>query len=80
QRVGEMVQRLQLDGLLILVDGTDAEAIAQGAEGIPSECFAIHADLLARLKTFVQTGDRVLFKAAHSVGLDRVVNQFRAEF
>ncbi|MDB9375507.1 UDP-N-acetylmuramoyl-tripeptide--D-alanyl-D-alanine ligase [Nodularia sphaerocarpa] len=80
QRVGETVQRLQLDGLLVLVDGTDAEAIAQSAEGIPSECFTTHADLVARLKTFVQTGDRILFKAAHSVGLDRVVNQFRAEF
>lgn len=80
QRVGETVQRLQLDGLLVLVDSKDAEAIAKSAEGIPSECFTSHADLLARLKTFVQTGDRVLFKAAHSVGLDRVVNQFRAEF
>ena len=80
QKVGETVQRLQLDGLLVLVDGTDAEAIAQSAKGIPSECFTTHADLLARLKTFVQTGDRILFKAAHSVGLDRVVNQFRAEF
>ncbi|HYW21034.1 MAG TPA: UDP-N-acetylmuramoyl-tripeptide--D-alanyl-D-alanine ligase [Nodularia sp. (in: cyanobacteria)] len=80
QRVGETVQRLQLDGLLVLVDGKDAEAIAKSAENIPSECFTTHADLLARLKTFVQTGDRVLFKAAHSVGLDRVVNQFRTEF
>ncbi|WP_414550897.1 UDP-N-acetylmuramoyl-tripeptide--D-alanyl-D-alanine ligase [Anabaena sp. CCY 0017] len=80
QRVGETVQRLQLDGLLVLVDGTDAQAIAQSAGGIPSECFATHADLVARLKTFVQAGDRILFKAAHSVGLDRVVNQFRAEF
>ncbi|MBE9050826.1 UDP-N-acetylmuramoyl-tripeptide--D-alanyl-D-alanine ligase [Nostocales cyanobacterium LEGE 11386] len=80
QIVGETVQKLQLDGLLVLVDGQDAEAIAKSAEGIPSECFANHADLLARLKTFVQAGDRLLFKAAHSVGLDRVVNQFRAEF
>ncbi|AHJ26915.1 UDP-N-acetylmuramoyl-tripeptide--D-alanyl-D-alanine ligase [Nodularia spumigena CS-584] len=80
QRVGETVQRLQLDGLLVLVDGKDAQAIAQSAEGIPSECFTTHADLVARLKTFVQAGDRILFKAAHSVGLDRVVNQFRAEF
>jgi UDP-N-acetylmuramoyl-tripeptide--D-alanyl-D-alanine ligase len=80
QRVGETVQKLNLDGLLVLVDGEDAEAIAQSAEGIPSECFATHADLVARLKTFVQTGDRLLFKAAHSVGLDRVVNQLRAEF
>ncbi|MEH2294364.1 UDP-N-acetylmuramoyl-tripeptide--D-alanyl-D-alanine ligase [Nostoc sp.] len=80
QRVGETVRKLNLDGLLVLVDGQDAEAIALSAEGIPSECFATHADLLARLKTFVQAGDRLLFKAAHSVGLDRVVNQLRAEF
>ncbi|MEH1825356.1 MAG: UDP-N-acetylmuramoyl-tripeptide--D-alanyl-D-alanine ligase [Nostoc sp.] len=80
QRVGETVRKLNLDGLLVLVDGQDAEAIALSAEGIPSECFATHAELVARLKTFVQTGDRLLFKAAHSVGLDRVVNQLRAEF
>lgn len=80
QRVGETVQKLNLDGLLVLVDGQDAEAIALSAEGIPSECFATHADLVARLKTFVQAGDRLLFKAAHSVALDRVVNQLRAEF
>ncbi|MBN3889893.1 MAG: UDP-N-acetylmuramoyl-tripeptide--D-alanyl-D-alanine ligase [Nostoc sp. JL31] len=80
QRVGETVRKLNLDGLLVLVDGEDAEAIAQSAEGIPSECFATHAELVARLKTFMQTGDRLLFKAAHSVGLDRVVNQLRAEF
>ncbi|BAY20850.1 UDP-N-acetylmuramoylalanyl-D-glutamyl-2, 6-diaminopimelate--D-alanyl-D-alanyl ligase [Calothrix sp. NIES-2100] len=80
QRVGETVQKLQLDGLLVLVDGTDAEAIAKSAAGVPSECFATHAELVARLKTFVQAGDRLLFKAAHSVGLDQVVNQLRAEF
>ncbi|MEH2022453.1 UDP-N-acetylmuramoyl-tripeptide--D-alanyl-D-alanine ligase [Nostoc sp.] len=80
QRVGETVRKLNLDGLLVLVDGQDAEAIALSAEGIPSECFATHAELVARLKTFVQAGDRLLFKAAHSVGLDRVVNQLRAEF
>ncbi|BAY07441.1 UDP-N-acetylmuramoyl-tripeptide--D-alanyl-D-alanine ligase [Calothrix sp. NIES-2098] len=80
QRVGETVQKLKLDGLLVLVDGTDAEAIAKSAEGIPSECFATHAELAARLKTFVREGDRLLFKAAHSVGLDRVVTQLRTEF
>ncbi|CEJ46938.1 UDP-N-acetylmuramoyl-tripeptide--D-alanyl-D-alanine ligase [Umezakia ovalisporum] len=80
QKVGETVQRLELDALLVLVDGKDAEAIAQSAEGIPSECFTSHADLLTKLKTFVQPGDRLLFKAAHSVRLDSVVNQFRGEF
>jgi UDP-N-acetylmuramoyl-tripeptide--D-alanyl-D-alanine ligase len=80
QKVGEMARNLNLDGLLVLVDGQDAETIAKSANGIPSECFTTHADLVARLKTFIQAGDRLLFKAAHSVGLDRVVNQLQAEF
>ncbi|BAU05107.1 UDP-N-acetylmuramoyl-tripeptide--D-alanyl-D-alanine ligase [Fischerella sp. NIES-3754] len=80
QRVGETVQKLNLDALLVLVDGQDAEAIATSAKGVPSECFTTHADLTARLKTLMKEGDRILFKAAHSVGLDRVVSQLRAEF
>jgi UDP-N-acetylmuramoyl-tripeptide--D-alanyl-D-alanine ligase len=80
QKVGEMVKNLHLDGLLVLVDGQDAEIIANSADNISCECFTNHADLVTRLKTFMQTGDRLLFKAAHSVGLDRVVNQLRAEF
>lgn len=80
QRVGEMVRSLNLDALLVLVDGQDAEAIVKSAEGVPSECFVTHADMAARLKTYIQAGDRLLFKAAHSVGLERVVNQLRAEF
>ncbi|AFZ57438.1 UDP-N-acetylmuramoyl-tripeptide--D-alanyl-D-alanine ligase [Anabaena cylindrica FACHB-243] len=79
QQVGEMVQNLQLDGLLVLVDGEDAENIAKSAVGIPSECFLTHTDLVARLKNYMQEGDRLLFKAAHSVGLDRVVNELRVE-
>jgi UDP-N-acetylmuramoyl-tripeptide--D-alanyl-D-alanine ligase len=80
QRVGEMVRKLNLDGLLVLVDGQDAEAIAASASDIPCECFTTHADLANRLKTFTQAGDRLLFKAAHSVGLERVVNQMRVEY
>ena len=79
QKVGGMVRQLNIDLLLVLVDGADAEAIALSAEGIPSECFTTHADLLQRLKEIVRDGDRILFKAAHSVGLDRIVNQFRAD-
>lgn len=78
--VGERARQLKLDALLILVDGADAEAIANGAEGIAVECFSSHADLVKRLQEFVQVGDRILFKASHSVGLDWVVNQFRATY
>ena len=78
--VGKMAKQLNLDALLVLVDGVDAEAIAAGADGIPTECFATHLALVERLKEMVAAGDRLLFKAAHSVGLDQVVNQFRTEF
>ncbi len=87
QQVGNTAQQLNLDALLILVDDPEAEAIAQGARH-PSptdtasssvECFASHDALVQRLKELVQSGDRLLFKASRSVGLDRVVNQFRAE-
>lgn len=80
QQVGATVRQLNLDALLILVDGADAEAIVVGADGIEAEGFSSHAELVERLKAFVQPGDRLLFKASHSVGLDNVVNQFLAEF
>ncbi len=78
RQVGEAAQQLNLDALLILVDDPEAEAIAAGAVGIPVECFTAHAAVVERLQELVQPGDRLLFKASHSVGLDRVVNQFRA--
>ncbi|MBD2137745.1 UDP-N-acetylmuramoyl-tripeptide--D-alanyl-D-alanine ligase [Anabaena sp. FACHB-1237] len=74
-QVGEMVKKLQLDGLLVLADHPDAEIIANSAEGIHCECFPNHDQLVKRLKSVIQSGDRLLFKAAHSVGLDRVVQQ-----
>lgn len=74
-QVGEMVQKLQLDGLLVLADHPDAEIIANSAQGIHCECFPNHDQLVKRLKDVIRSGDRLLFKAAHSVGLDRVVQQ-----
>jgi len=78
RQVGASVRQLALDALLILVDCPDAEAIAAGASGVPTECFATAADLVERLQTFVQPGDRLLFKASHSVGIDKVMHQFRS--
>ncbi len=73
QRVGETVAQLQLDHLLILADEPEASALATGAGSVPSTCFSHHADLIHHLTTLVQAGDRLLFKASRSVGLDRVV-------
>lgn len=78
QQVGETARELQLDAVLVLVDDPQAEAIALGAAGIPTETFPTHETLLNRLKETLQPGDRLLFKASHSVRLDRVVSQLMA--
>jgi UDP-N-acetylmuramoyl-tripeptide--D-alanyl-D-alanine ligase len=77
RQVGNTAEQLNLDALLVLVDDPEAEAIATGAASLPAECFSSHDALVRRLKELVQPGDRLLFKASRSVGLDRVVNQFR---
>lgn len=80
-QVGEVAGKLNLDALLILIADPEAEAIATGAAGIPIvETFHEPSVVAKRLKEVVREGDRILFKASHSVGLDRVVNQFRSEF
>ncbi len=80
QQVGKMAQQLDLDALLVLVNDPEAEAIATGAASLLTECFSSYEALVKRLEELVRAGDRILFKASRSVGLDRVVNQFREIF
>jgi UDP-N-acetylmuramoyl-tripeptide--D-alanyl-D-alanine ligase len=76
QRVGEMVKQLEIDRLLVLVDEPETEAIAAGASGIATECFDNREDLANKLTQIIQEGDRLLFKASNSVGLNQVVEKF----
>ena len=76
-QVGKITKELNLDGVFVLVDDGEAEAIAQGAAPLKAECFYSLGELTHRLQEFVQPGDRVLFKASRSVKLDRVVDEFR---
>ncbi len=78
QEVGNTVEELHLDALLITVDDEEAQAIATGVSTVPTDCFDSQADLLEHLKELLQPGDRVLFKASRSIGLDRVVHQLRS--
>jgi UDP-N-acetylmuramoyl-tripeptide--D-alanyl-D-alanine ligase len=81
RQVGQLVEQLQLDQLLILDTGSEGTALAAGANSVPTEQFADHQDLIDYLQIHIQGGDRLLFKASHSVGLDRVVDgitQFKA--
>lgn len=72
-QVGDRVKELQFDRLLILADPDEANALAQHAQPVPSECFDGYDALIERLEDLLQPGDRVLFKASRSVGLDNVV-------
>ncbi len=76
RQVGETLKQLGIDQLLVLVNDPEAEAIAIGACGIPTQCFTTDEQLVKQLKESIQPGDRLLFKASNSVGLNRVVEQF----
>ncbi len=76
RQVGETAQKLQLDHLLILAEPSEASAMKAGSGNLAAECFTTHGELVIRLQSLVQRGDRLLFKASRAVGLDQVVEQF----
>jgi UDP-N-acetylmuramoyl-tripeptide--D-alanyl-D-alanine ligase len=86
RQVGRAARDLNLDALFVFADFEEAAAMAAGAAGVPFvEIGDITApdgreDLAKRLLGFVEKGDRILFKASHSVELNRVVQKFRADF
>ncbi len=77
REVGSVVQNLQLDYLLTLADPAEQAALLEGAGSTPSQAFTDAVSLLDWLESFLQPGDRVLFKASRSVALDQVVNALR---
>ncbi|NEO32717.1 MAG: UDP-N-acetylmuramoyl-tripeptide--D-alanyl-D-alanine ligase [Symploca sp. SIO3C6] len=75
QQVGKKVEQLHLDALLLMIDDPEAAAIATTVGAVPVECFSSKEALVQYLQGMLQPGDRILFKASHSVGLDQVVAQ-----
>ena len=86
RQVGRATRDLQLDALFVFADFEEAAAMAAGAAGLPFvqvEDIArenSREDLARHLIEFVTPGDRILFKASHSVELNRVVEKFRADW
>ena len=86
RQVGRAARDLHLDALFVFADFEEAAAMAAGAAGLPFvqvEDIArenSREDLARHLMEFVTPGDRILFKASHSVELNRVVEKFRAVF
>ncbi|MEO1005992.1 MAG: UDP-N-acetylmuramoyl-tripeptide--D-alanyl-D-alanine ligase [Cyanobacteria bacterium J06638_38] len=77
QQIGVTVQELGIDRLLVLADEPETETMITGAEGVISECFRDRALLGDRLRNIMASGDRILFKASNSVGLNQVVEELR---
>jgi UDP-N-acetylmuramoyl-tripeptide--D-alanyl-D-alanine ligase len=77
QQIGALTQELQLDHVLVLGDGAEENALVRGAGDVPLQRFQHHEDMVAYLRPLLQAGDRVLFKASHSVGLDRIVSELK---
>ena len=86
RQVGRAARDLHLDALFVFADFEEAAAMAAGAAGLPFvqvEDIARESsreDLARHLMEFVTPGDRLLFKASHSVELNRVVEKFRADW
>ena len=85
RQVGTAARNLNLDALFVFADFEEAGAMAAGAAGLPFveiEDIAApnsHEVLARHLIEFVETGDRILFKASHSMELNRVVEKFRTD-
>ncbi|MGK7885470.1 MAG: UDP-N-acetylmuramoyl-tripeptide--D-alanyl-D-alanine ligase, partial [Crocosphaera sp.] len=80
REVGETAEKLGIDGLFILVDDPEAKAIIEGVKTIETQSFLTHEQLIQRLTEIIQPGDRILFKASNSVGLNRVVEAMLQQF
>lgn len=78
-RVGAAAQALGIDRLLILADPEAAAALSEGAGTMVHQQFSTQDALLTELKQSIQPGDRLLFKASRSVGLDQVVDRLVSE-
>ena len=77
-QVGEAISKLGIEGAIILADG-EADAILAGANGSLKYAIACQSyqEITDTLLQKIESGDRILFKASRSVGMDRVVESFR---
>ncbi|MDB9496853.1 UDP-N-acetylmuramoyl-tripeptide--D-alanyl-D-alanine ligase [Spirulina major CS-329] len=80
QQVGQTAEELGIDQLIVLVDDPDAQGIVTGAGAVPCQVCHTHGEIIDQLKTMMRGGDRILFKASNSVGLNQVVAQVQAAY
>lgn len=81
KKVGIKARELKLDALFIFAEFAEASAMAEGAAGLPLiEIVDVtnndaHTTMAERVKDFMKEGDTILFKASHSMQLNKVVEK-----
>ena len=74
RQVAERAQQLQLDGLVIVDDGAEGEAMQAAAEGLPRLARVAKPEAAAApLGAWLCPGDVVLLKASRAVALERLL-------
>jgi UDP-N-acetylmuramoyl-tripeptide--D-alanyl-D-alanine ligase len=71
-QVGRLIHELRYD-YLILLDDLEIHPLAAAAQPVPTEILPDREAIICHLQAQMQPGDRVLVKASHSLGLERVV-------
>ncbi|WAS04922.1 UDP-N-acetylmuramoyl-tripeptide--D-alanyl-D-alanine ligase [Gloeomargaritales cyanobacterium VI4D9] len=71
-QVGRLISELHYDYLILLND-PEIYPLATAAKPVPTEILPDRETVIAHLHAYLQPGDRVLVKASHSLGLERVV-------
>jgi len=74
RQVAERAQQLQLDGLVIVDDGAEGEAMQAAAAGLPRLARVAEPEAAASaLGAWLRPGDVVLLKASRAVALERLL-------
>jgi len=72
--VGRKAKELGIDRLLVLTDGESDAILSGSGSGMG---YTSGDEIVQELLQSVKSGDRILFKASHSVGMDRLVRDFQ---
>ena len=74
-KVGLRAAELGLDGLVVVAQGAEAEAMVAGAKGIDQlVCVNESEEAVASLKEWLRPGDHLLLKASRGIALERLID------
>ena len=74
RELAESAARLKLDGLVVVAESAEAEAMAFGARNLPRLAIVSSPqEAVEPLNSWLRSGDVVLLKASRGIGLDKLL-------